>query len=75
MKSTVTFKEYFYKIYEDVTAGSALGGVGGFNPQTDAINSSDFYAPGDARVPKGSGVIQTRGGAIKRKKRRKKKQK
>lgn len=72
MKSTVTFKEYFYRIYEDVTAGSALGGSGGFNPEADIINSSDFYAPGDTRVPKGSKVIRTRKGAIKLKKSRKK---
>ncbi len=75
MKSTVTFKEYFHKIQEDVTVGGALGGVAGFNPQADNITSSDFYAPEDTRVPKGSKVIQTRGGVIKRKKRRVKKQK
>lgn len=73
MKSTVTFKEFFNKLYEDVTAGSALGGTSGFNPQADSVNSSDFYASGDARIPKGSKVIQTRGKAIKIKSRRKKK--
>ncbi len=73
MKSTVTFKEYFYKIYEDVTAGSALGGTAGFDPQSGSINSSDFYAPGDTRMPKGSKIIQTRGKPIKIKKRRKRK--
>jgi hypothetical protein len=73
MKSTVTFKEFFNKLYEDVTAGSALGGTSGFNPQADSINSSDFYAAGDTRIPKGSKIIQTRGKAIKIKSRRKKK--
>lgn len=73
MKSTVTFKEFFNKLYEDVTSGSALGGTSGFNPQSDSINNSDFYAPGDTRMPKGSKIIQTRGKAIKIKKRIKKK--
>jgi hypothetical protein len=74
MKSTVTFKEFFNKLYEDVTAGSALGGTSGFNPQADSINSSDaVYAPNELRVAKGSKVIQTRGKAIKIKSRRKKK--
>jgi len=73
MKSTVTFKEFFYRFCEDITAGSALGGVSGFNPQAGDITSSDFYAPGDIRLPKGSKIIQTRGKAIKAKKRRKKK--
>ena len=73
MKSTVTFKEFFYRFCEDITAGSALGGSAGFNPQAGEITSSDFYAPGDARIPKGSKIVQTRGKAIKIKKRRKKK--
>jgi hypothetical protein len=73
MKSTVTFKEFFYRFCEDITAGSALGGTSGFNPQSDEITSSDFYAPGDTRLPKGSKIIQTRGKAIKVKKRRNRK--
>ncbi len=68
MKSTVTFKDYFY---ENMTAGAALGGSsGGFSP--DNISSSDFYAPGDARIPKG-GAVYTRAGKLKRKKRKKSK--
>ncbi len=70
MKSTVTFKQFFY---ESMTAGLALGGSpGGFSP--DNISSSDFYAPGDARIPKG-GAVYTRAGKLKRKKRRKNKRK
>lgn len=66
MKSTVTFKQFFY---ENMTAGSALGGsAGGFSP--DNISSSDFYAPGDARIAKG-GVTYTRAGKIKRRGRKK----
>lgn len=65
MKSTVTFKQFFY---ENITADAALGGSeGGFSPSN--ITSSDFYAPGDARVPKGSSVF-TRAGKLKRKKRK-----
>ena len=67
MKSTVTFKQYFY---ESMTAGVALGGSsGGFSPNN--ISGSDFYAPGDARIPKG-GAVYTRAGKLKRKKRKKK---
>lgn len=66
MKSTVTFKQYFY---ESMTAGVALGGSsGGFSP--NSISGSDFYAPGDARMPKG-GAVYTRAGKLKRKKRKK----
>lgn len=70
MKSTVTFKQFFY---ESMTAGMALGGSpGGFSP--DNISGSDFYAPGDARIPKG-GAVYIRAGKLKRKKRRKNKRK
>ena len=66
MKSTVTFKQYFY---ESMTAGAALGGSsGGFSP--NSISGSDFYASGDARMPKG-GAVYTRAGKLKRKKRKK----
>ena len=65
MKSTVTFKQFFY---ENMTsAGSLGGGSGGFSP--DNISGSDFYAPGDARMPKG-GAVYTRSGKIKKRKRR-----
>jgi hypothetical protein len=68
VKSTVTFKQYFY---ESMTAGAALGGSsGGFSP--NSISGSDFYAPGDARMPKG-GAVYTRAGKLKRKKRKKSK--
>lgn len=37
------------KLFEDTTAGDAgVGSTGGFSPSSN-INSSDFYAPGDAR--------------------------
>lgn len=54
-----------------MTVGAALGGSsGGYSP--DSPNSSDFYAPGDARIPKG-GAIYTRAGKVTRKKRKKSK--
>ncbi len=68
MKSTVTFRQYFY---ENNTVGDALGGSsGGFSP--DNISGSDFYAPGDTRIPKG-GATLSRKGLVKRKRRRKSK--
>jgi hypothetical protein len=73
MKSTVTFKEYFFR--EDVTAGSALGdaAVGGYSPSDNIYSGPNVYAPGDARVPKllKKGV-QTRFGVAKTKRKRKK---
>ena len=52
-----------------MTAGLALGGSpGGFSP--DNISGSDFYAPGDARIPKG-GSVYTRAGKLKRRRRKK----
>ena len=63
MKSTVTFKQYFY---ENMTMGDVTGGsAGGFSP--DNITSSDFYASGTTVVPKG-GAVYTRGGKIRRSK-------
>jgi hypothetical protein len=68
VKSTVTFRQYFY---ENNTVGDALGGSsGGFSP--DNISGSDFYAPGDTRIPKG-GATLSRKGLVKRKRRRKSK--
>jgi hypothetical protein len=66
VKSTVTFKQFFY---ENMTSSGALGGSsGGFSP--DSISGSDFYAPGDARIAKG-GAVYTRAGKLNRKKRKK----
>lgn len=68
MKSTVTFSQYFY---ENNTVGDALGGSsGGFSP--DNISGSDFYAPGDTRIPKG-GATLSRKGLVKRRRKRKSK--
>jgi len=68
MNTSCKFAESFFKlIKEDSTAGGSLGGVNGFDPDGE-INSSDFYAPGDARLPKGSKKVLTRKGALKKKK-------
>ena len=62
---------------EDATSASALGGSpGGFEPDEN-IDSTDSYAPGDARVPKSifGGVLTRDGAAMKTKKGKKKKKK
>jgi hypothetical protein len=65
-KSTSKFARYFKRILqEDMSAGDAgVGsGKGGFSPTN--INSSDSYAPGDARVPKSIGKkVATRKGSV-----------
>jgi len=63
MYSTSKFEKAFISILEeDTTAVSALGtSAGGFDPATN-INSSDFYARGDTRIPKGGKNIQRRPG-------------
>jgi|688.fasta_scaffold155856_4 hypothetical protein len=57
---------------EETTAAGALGDPAGGTSQF----SSDFYAPGDNRIPYsiyGKGGVMTRKGLIKGKKKRKKK--
>lgn len=72
MKSTVTFKEYFQLYIEDMTAGGAMGGsAGGFSPSNPS--STDFYAPGDARIATPDKYIRTRSGIIRRKRKTKRK--
>jgi len=63
MDSTSKFEKAFINILEeDTSTGGALGtSAGGFDPAVN-INSSDFYARGDARVPKGGKTIQRRPG-------------
>ena len=60
---------YQEMISEDLTAGGVLGGSVG---TTNGIANTDFYATGDARIPKGSKVVD-RNGVVKRKKKLKKK--
>ena len=73
MESTGRFEQLFFKILrENNTAGGegSLGSGSGFNPSKGEIDSSDWYAPGDARIPKllGKGKVQTRKGPKKKKK-------
>ena len=81
MESSGRFERIFFKMLrENNTAGGAegsLGGGSGFNPGTGEIDSSDWYAPGDARIPKvlGKGKVQTRKGSTGGNKKKKKKKK
>lgn len=65
-KSTGKFARYFKRLLQvEMTTGDAgVGsGGGGFSPTN--INSSDSYAPGDARVPKAIGKkVATRKGSV-----------
>jgi hypothetical protein len=67
-RTTPTFRTYF----EDVTSGALGGSPGGFDPSNN-ISGSDFYAPGDTRIPKGGKVFSRKGLVKTRKKRRKRK--
>lgn len=53
------------------SAGVLGGSAGGFSSNNPT--SSDFYAPGDARIATPSKIIQKRSGAIKLKSKRKRK--
>ena len=61
-KSSSKFEHIFlYYLHEDMVTSNTVGGsAGGFDPDGN-INSSDSYAPGDARNPKVLGGIQRRG--------------
>ena len=78
MESSGRFERIFFKIIkEDNIAGTggSLGTGSGFDPGEGEIGSSDWYAPGDARIPKllGKGKVQTRKGSTGGKKKKKKK--
>lgn len=68
----ITFREYVDLIREDNAAGG--GGVFGDGPSFGhggAVGNSDFYAPGDSRIPFALGYF-SRQGRLKKKKRKKK---
>jgi hypothetical protein len=67
MKSTGTFKRFFY---ENLTTGAALGDTGG-GFSADTPFSHDFYATGNNQIPKG-GAVLTRSGELKRNRKRRK---
>ena len=79
MESSGRFERIFFKMLrENNTAGGAEGSLGsgsGFNPGTGEIDSSDWYAPGNAKITKvlGKGKVQTRKGSTGGKKKKKKK--
>jgi len=73
-KSTGMFALYFKKlIMEDITAGDAGVGSSDSGFSSTSIKSGDFYAPGDARVPKALGKVQQRSTGPKKKRKKKKK--
>ena len=76
MESSGKFERIFLKMLkEEMTAGAggALGGGSSYNPPGD-ISSGDTYAPGDARLPKALGAVQTRKGTVNKKKKKKAKE-
>jgi hypothetical protein len=75
-KSTGRFAKHFKKVLEEAMtagAGGALGPNAGGNFAPNASTSTDSYAPGDARVPKALGKVQSRLDSPKKKKKKKKK--
>ena len=55
MESSGKFERLFFKMLKEQNiagAGGALGTGDGFDPGAGEIGSSDWYAPGDARIPK-----------------------
>ena len=59
-------------VKEDLVAGA--GGVfGNYAPGSTNIGNSDDYAPGDSRIPKALGGVQTRNGKIAKKSKKKQK--
>lgn len=74
MESRRKFKQYFLAwLNEDSTVETAVGGSpGGFNPHEGNINSTDSHNSGDSRIAVSHDVIQTRSGALKRRRRRRK---
>ena len=76
MESSGKFERIFLKMLEEemtAGAGGALGSGSSYNPPGD-VNSGDTYAPGDARLPKALGAVQTRKGTAGKKKKKKRKE-
>ena len=68
----ITFREYVKLIREDnVAAGGGVFGDGPSFGHGGAVGNSDFYAPGDARIPFALGYF-SRQGKLRKKKRKKK---
>ena len=76
MESSGRFERIFFKVLKEdniAGGGGSLGTGSGFDPSKGDIDSADWYAPGDARVPKVLGKVQTRKGTAGGKKKKKKK--
>ena len=73
MESRGKFEQCFLLwLRESSTVETAVGGSpGGFNPHEGNIVSKDSYNPNDSRIATPPGVIQTREGALKRKRKKK----
>jgi hypothetical protein len=74
MKKTSLFEKKFKKKLEE-DENTVGGGALGTAAATGHSQSGDWYASGDARVPKALGGIQTRRGTLTTKRRKKKKKK
>jgi len=87
MKKTTLFEKAFKKTLENkkkkqeedenTVGGGALGptAAAGYGTTVTGTPGTDAYAPGDYRIPKALGAIQTRNGALKKKRRKNKKKK
>ena len=71
----ITFREYVKLIREDnMAAGGGVFGDGPSFGHGGAVGNSDFYAPGDARIPFALGYF-SRQGKLRKKKGRKRRSK
>jgi hypothetical protein len=72
----ITFREYVDLIREDnMAAGGGVFGDGPSFGHGGAVGNSDFYAPGDARIPFALGYFSRQGKLRKKKKRKSKRRK
>lgn len=83
MDHLVEFPDYYTRLHkmekqakkglkETMTASNTFGGSPNIGTHGGAVGNSDWYAPGDTRIPKVLGGIQTRHGMLKKKKKKKK---
>jgi len=75
IEGTDSSKKKPKKVHDEDEGNTVGGGALGPAAAVGHSQSGDWYAPGDYRVPKALGAIQTRNGAIGRKRRKKKKKK
>ena len=68
-KDKDNISEIYDTMLQEMVSGDALGAVIGHGGD---VGNTDWYAPGDARVPKILGSVQTRNGKLKKGKKKKK---